>query len=76
MQPSGRCGGYGLAAPDNSKSESLERYLLYAGCTLLSLFTGVKLPQWSLTQSANGSSVGSMNISACPGLQELLEAKR
>lgn len=75
MQPSGRCGGCGLAAPDNSKSESLEKYLLYAGSTLLSLFTGVKLPHRSLTQSANGSSVGSMYIYACPGLQGLLEAK-
>ena len=63
-----------LAAPHNSKSESLEKYLLYAGCVLLSLFTGVNLPQRSFTQSTTGSSAGSMH--PCPGLQGLLEAKR
>lgn len=73
--PEDKCGGNGLAAPENSKRESLEQYLLYAGCILLSLFTCVKLFQWSLTQVANGNSVGSTYIDVCPGLQGLLEAK-
>lgn len=58
MDPSvhaGWCGGCGLVTTHNSKSESLEKYLLYAGCTLVSVFASVKL---SLTQSATSSSLG------------------